>query len=636
MSVPLESNATPAPSYDNFYSPENVSFYESKPYVPLNRHRQEVRQIRLLPGKRDDPVVCELLPPEPLETARYLAISYCAGDPNVTKRVTVNGLDFNAFANLEAALRKCRQDIDDYDEKRPPAPLWADQICIDQSNPLERAHQVAFMRNIYERAGRVKVWLGDEGRGGAGLGWLHGQYGNILDFLEPLNLDPKNQDDEETLGAIDYTCEVIGKALAEDYIHDPDLVEAWMGLRDLMYSPWWGRCWVTQELIVSRTAVIMCGDEIMLWDQFRIAYGVVRAFVRAAWIHALARSRNDPNVERETKHLKSLIYNWQTHIDFMIDQHTEWRKESEIPMKELLQHARRAHSSDPRDRIYAFAGLAASDYGIIPNYEASNSVIDAHCHVMKQIVLRDGELEMLSFAQNHIELPPDLPSWTPFWGLEADRLSFATELAPYHNASGGLRARASFHPDLQGRPDRVLRVAGFIIDQVAIGETNIRPGKSNIGDAIIDWLSTVGTSLDSSSDTSRLYFTGETLTAAILSTIHLGRQESPVPTESVDDVETERRKARAELADRHRQEVSTSEDRCFFLSPREFIGVANGMPLHTDLLVVLLGGKVPFILRNVGEQYTLVGEAYVHGFMDERAIDMWHQGELEIQSFDII
>lgn len=60
------------------------------------------------------------------------------------------------------------------------------------------------------------------------------------------------------------------------------------------------------------------------------------------------------------------------------------------------------------------------------------------------------------------------------------------------------------------------------------------------------------------------------------------------------------------------------------------------MPLHTDLLVVLLGGKVPFILRNVGEQYTLVGEAYVHGFMDERAIDMWHQGELEIQSFDII
>ncbi|KAL1641980.1 hypothetical protein SLS61_009907 [Didymella pomorum] len=568
MSVPLESNATPAPSYDNFYSPENVSFYESKPYVPLNRHRQEVRQIRLLPGKRDDPVVCELLPPEPLETARYLAISYCAGDPNVTKRVTVNGLDFNAFANLEAALRKCRQDIDDYDEKRPPAPLWADQICIDQSNPLERAHQVAFMRNIYERAGRVKVWLGDEGRGGAGLGWLHGQYGNILDFLEPLNLDPKNQDDEETLGAIDYTCEVIGKALAEDYIHDPDLVEAWMGLRDLMYSPWWGRCWVTQELIVSRTAVIMCGDEIMLWDQFRIAYGVVRAFVRAAWIHALARSRNDPNVERETKHLKSLIYNWQTHIDFMIDQHTEWRKESEIPMKELLQHARRAHSSDPRDRIYAFAGLAASDYGIIPNYEASNSVIDAHCHVMKQIVLRDGELEMLSFAQNHIELPPDLPSWTPFWGLEADRLSFATELAPYHNASGGLRA--------------------------------------------------------------------QTLTAAILSTIHLGRQESPVPTESVDDVETERRKARAELADRHRQEVSTSEDRCFFLSPREFIGVANGMPLHTDLLVVLLGGKVPFILRNVGEQYTLVGEAYVHGFMDERAIDMWHQGELEIQSFDII
>lgn len=636
MSSSQESNVPSAPSYDTFYSPKNVSFYESKPYAPLDRHRQEIRLIRLFPGRCDDPIVCELLPPEPLETARYLAISYCAGDPNVTKKVTVNGIDFNAFANLEAALRRCRQPLDDYDEKRPPAPLWADQICIDQSNPSERAHQVAFMRDIYEHAGRVKVWLGDEGRGGAGLDWLNGQYGSIVEVLEELDLDPKDQDDEETLGAIGYAGEVIGKALVEEYIHDPVLIEAWMGLRDLVFSPWWGRCWVTQELIVSRNAVIMCGDEVMLWDHFKIAYEVVRGFVRAAFRHTQVRGRHNPNFEQEVEHLKSMIGNWQTYIDFMINQQTEWRKGNEIPMKELLQHARRAHSSDPRDKIYAFLGLAAPYYSVVPDYEPSNSLIDAHCQVIKQIILCDGELDMLSFAQDHVTPPAELPSWTPFWGVSADRVSLGAELSPYCNASGGRRARTSFHPDSQGRPDRVLRVAGFVIDQVAVSGTKIRLSKSNIGDAINDWLVTVDLSLENTSHNSRFYFTGETMAAAVLSTLHLGRQESLVPSEDLGEFQTERHKARAELANRYRQEVSTGKDRCFFLSPKEFVGIANGVPLHTDLLTVLLGGQVPFILRKVGDQYTLVGEAYVHGFMDERAIDMWREGELEMQFFDII
>ena len=120
-----------------------------------------------------------------------------------------------------------------------------------------------------------------------------------------------------------------------------------------------------------------------------------------------------------------------------------------------------------------------------------------------------------------------------------------------------------------------------------------------------------------------------------MSTVHLGRQDSLEPSESLDEFEKERQ-IRAELANRRRQEVSIGEDRCFFFSPKEFIGIANGMPLHTDLLTVLLGGQVPFILRKVGDQYTLVGEAYVHGFMDGRAIDMWEQGELEMKFFDII
>jgi hypothetical protein len=40
-----------------------------------------------------------------------------------------------------------------------------------------------------------------------------------------------------------------------------------------------------------------------------------------------------------------------------------------------------------------------------------------------------------------------------------------------------------------------------------------------------------------------------------------------------------------------------------------------------DLIVILLGSDVPFILRYVdNDQYRLVGEAYVHGVMQGEAI----------------
>jgi hypothetical protein len=38
--------------------------------------------------------------------------------------------------------------------------LWADAICIDQNNILERNHQVEFMSQIYLLAASVHIWLG--------------------------------------------------------------------------------------------------------------------------------------------------------------------------------------------------------------------------------------------------------------------------------------------------------------------------------------------------------------------------------------------------------------------------------------------------------------------------------------------
>lgn len=39
--------------------------------------------------------------------------------------------------------------------------IWVDAICINQENLQERGQQVQLMANIYSKAARVLVWLGE-------------------------------------------------------------------------------------------------------------------------------------------------------------------------------------------------------------------------------------------------------------------------------------------------------------------------------------------------------------------------------------------------------------------------------------------------------------------------------------------
>jgi hypothetical protein len=64
----------------------------------------------------------------------------------------MNGIRFNAFANLACALRQVARARERGDLVNYPPLIWADQICINQSSPVEKSHQVGFMREIYESA----------------------------------------------------------------------------------------------------------------------------------------------------------------------------------------------------------------------------------------------------------------------------------------------------------------------------------------------------------------------------------------------------------------------------------------------------------------------------------------------------
>jgi hypothetical protein len=57
--------------------------------------------------------------------------------------------------NLEQAIKHIRS-------KLSPIFLWADAICINQEDRKEREHQVTLMNQVYQKAKRVYIWLGEK------------------------------------------------------------------------------------------------------------------------------------------------------------------------------------------------------------------------------------------------------------------------------------------------------------------------------------------------------------------------------------------------------------------------------------------------------------------------------------------
>jgi hypothetical protein len=84
----------------------------------------------------------------------YIALSYHWGDPAITADIEVNGIKHRVTVNLEAALRRLRA--------AEVYTIWADALCINQTDTKEKSLQVPRIGTIFRKASEVAIWLGDE------------------------------------------------------------------------------------------------------------------------------------------------------------------------------------------------------------------------------------------------------------------------------------------------------------------------------------------------------------------------------------------------------------------------------------------------------------------------------------------
>ena len=125
-------------------------------YMPLDVP-DGIRLLQLLPPTNGSDIIsCSVLNTRLEERPSYEALSYCWGASDSPSIIRCNGQDLSVTANLHQALRSLQR-LEDSTVRR----FWIDAICINQKDGTDLASHMVRMRQIYNNAINVLVWVGD-------------------------------------------------------------------------------------------------------------------------------------------------------------------------------------------------------------------------------------------------------------------------------------------------------------------------------------------------------------------------------------------------------------------------------------------------------------------------------------------
>jgi hypothetical protein len=365
---------------------------------------------------------------------QYLALSYVWGksDDN-NPEILINEKLFRVTPNLEKALIHLEHEV--------KLPIWIDAICINQKDLREREEQVAQMRNIYHCAVRTIIWLGEGDN----------STGQVMTYLNKIgqeaiaaglnNLGPEDLKQWPNLGLdgakvqIRHGLEALFPKMSagyEDRVSFPlrDLI-------DMSELPWFKRVWIIQELSLSSDYTFMCGKWTVSGDHF-----VAGFLFSLIWVGNEVRPLTQ-SVSVFTLPFQLFSMWWRNGWSFVkvflgvfrgkrmtvnalaastLGTRRKWKRDSPT-LKQLLCHAFILSSTEgldatsPRDRIYAFLGIAsdATELNFPIDYKKTTTAL--YRDVARKLIRRD-HLDILGLCRAPTSGNPRdvaLPSWAPDW-----------------------------------------------------------------------------------------------------------------------------------------------------------------------------------------------------------------------------
>lgn len=341
-------------------------------YTPLGPRQIRVLTVEAAPHL-DDPVVCGLHVKSLDDGASYNAISYVWGDPKDTTEVTIDGKATVVRVNLATALRDIR-------EKYGRTVLWADAVCINQIDKVEKSRQVLLMRDVYSKSARVIGWIGPAADDSAlAMDVLRRVHRARLKYVIKMSKSER-WDDVAAATSTSHAWTDFGWVSMIPQLHSQiwrgggawtlgsllkhrdgrhlawmfnpkfgTMSPAWQAIYDLFKREYWERIWIIQEVILAQNFVLMCGPDVLekhATEALSSMLGVLQACERGQrpnkmCVAAYAKLGNDTVWKPAYTTLE------------MLDQPDTGRS-----LIDLVARFRFHKAEDPRDRIYALLGLS--------------------------------------------------------------------------------------------------------------------------------------------------------------------------------------------------------------------------------------------------------------------------------------
>ena len=590
-------------------------------YQPL-AYDDSVRILILEPGERQETMQCSLVPVRLSEKPEYEAISYVWGTDEPSHVIFIDGQKATIRTNLYSALLRFRcsperNDPQEASDRNLQRRLWADALCINQADILERNQQVQSMKLVFAQARSVLIWL----RESVESDRIAFDVFKIAEGIVGSRVQI-TKDNFERFGRVASLRSFQRNTLT--------------AVRDILKCTWFKRIWVLQELVVAGNPLVICGEYKTTWTALSATTcAVLKNMITSFEGKVVGMSSYNTNLSFWCRELHNMQVARVRHFE---------NKQSTL--YELLHATYRLASSEPVDKIYALRGLLNEEEASSLKVDYALEASEVFELATRDVLSRDTnpfKLLALVSAFPSAPIPASSPSWVPNYSSLTTGYIRNFSLTDTYRASGQARSQISF----TGLNQKILCLGGQIVDRVSYYLPWEYPKLADF-EELARWYQKCQQYVLQVD----CYPTGEDIVACwwrllicdtyFSSSANIRAAEGfkshyldpklsdfvTNPTRLEEDVTIQ------DAQDAYRNTVShTSAGTSLCRTANGYLAWITPYARSGDYICIFAGATCPFVIRERPEgDHTLVGSAYVHGMMDGEALNFegFKWGEIRI------
>lgn len=356
-----------------------------------------------------EPLKCDIFEVRLTDEPEYEALSYSwlaydedekeeeeverAGKAEQKYSIECNMSSISILSNLSSALFRLRR-------VQKLRTLWIDQICINQGDKQEKDRQIPLMAEIYSKAFRVLIWLGEA------------KHDSDL-AMDAFPILVRKLQEKDNTASVPYgsVSEVLGYT-----------ANHLAAINHLLSRRWFFRVWTLQEAAAARDCLVVCGDRQVEFDYFLILNQNCQVDACGHWKDTVMSIASSVATKRlDERYVTAHIVT----IERLKHDRMRQALGSEEPLYMLLNSIRTCGATEPKDRIYAM-------YKYLPEaitqaiHEQLYSDYIAETLFAKVAVTEIVQRKRVAFltAAGITRQNLQLPSWVPDWTYAEKQHSF--------------------------------------------------------------------------------------------------------------------------------------------------------------------------------------------------------------------